>query len=99
MLLFLSFVKYSSAFVQKHTDISFFMPLSRRFFLESPLTIWFTHCRLQVEGLHAVNLGGEPMSDLKMGPVETRFAEIIWNREPVGSTELVRLAEEALGWK
>ena len=35
MLLFLSFVKYSSAFVQKHTDISFFMPLSRRFFLES----------------------------------------------------------------
>ena len=36
------------------------------------------------------------MSDLKMGPVETRFAEIIWDREPVGSTELVRLAEEAL---
>ena len=33
------------------------------------------------------------MSDLKMGPVETRFAEIIWDREPVGSTELV------LGWK
>ena len=33
------------------------------------------------------------MSDLKMGPVETRFAEIIWDREPVGSTELVRLAE------
>lgn len=28
------------------------------------------------------------MSDLKMGPVETRFAEIIWDREPVGSTEL-----------
>ena len=22
------------------------------------------------------------MSDLKMGPVETRFAEIIWDREP-----------------
>ena len=30
------------------------------------------------------------MSDLKMGPVETRFAEIIWEKEPVGSTELVR---------
>ena len=39
------------------------------------------------------------MSDLKMGPVETRFAEIIWEKEPVGSTELVKLAEEALGWK
>ena len=30
------------------------------------------------------------MSDLKMGPVETRFAEIIWEKEPVGSTELVK---------
>ena len=39
------------------------------------------------------------MSDLKMGPVETRFAEIIWEKEPVGSTELVKLAEEALDWK
>ena len=39
------------------------------------------------------------MSDLKMGPVETRFAEIIWEKEPVGSMELVKLAEEALGWK
>ena len=39
------------------------------------------------------------MSDLKMGPVETRFAEIIWEKEPVGSTELVKLAEESLGWK
>lgn len=39
------------------------------------------------------------MSDLKMGPVETRFAEIIWNREPVGSTELVRLAGGGPCWK
>ena len=39
------------------------------------------------------------MSDLKMGPVETRFAEIIWAHEPVSSAELVKLAEEALGWK
>ena len=37
------------------------------------------------------------MSDLKMGPVETRFAEIIWEKEPVGSTELVQLAEESRG--
>ena len=85
--------------VQKHTDSFFFMPFSLRFFSKNPLTIWFTHCRLQVEGLRVVNLGGEPMSDLKMGPVETRFAEIIWEKEPVGSTELVKLAEESLGWK
>lgn len=39
------------------------------------------------------------MGDLKMAPVETRFAEIIWAHEPVSSAELVKLAEEALGWK
>ena len=29
------------------------------------------------------------MGDLTMGAIETRFAEIIWQREPVSSTELV----------
>ena len=39
------------------------------------------------------------MSDLKMGPVETRFAEIIWEKEPVGSTELVKLADGIISTK
>lgn len=30
---------------------------------------------------------------------EYRFAEIIWETEPINSTELVRLAGERLGWK
>lgn len=30
---------------------------------------------------------------------EARFAELIWEREPVGSTELVRLCGERFGWK
>lgn len=30
---------------------------------------------------------------------EYRFAELIWNSEPINSTELVRLAGEQLGWK
>ncbi len=34
-----------------------------------------------------------------LGPVEARFADIIWEKEPVTSPELVKLAEEALGWK
>lgn len=34
-----------------------------------------------------------------LGPVEARFADIIWEQEPVTSPELVKLAEEALGWK
>ena len=35
----------------------------------------------------------------RMGAVETRFAEIIWAHAPLSSRELVRLSEEALGWK
>lgn len=39
------------------------------------------------------------MSDLKMGIVETQFAEIIWQHEPLTSGELVKLCSETLGWK
>ncbi len=39
------------------------------------------------------------MSDHRLGEVEARFADIIWNNEPLGSGELVRLCEEELGWK
>lgn len=39
------------------------------------------------------------MSDMKMGAVESRFADMIWASEPVSSTELVRMAAEDLEWK
>lgn len=39
------------------------------------------------------------MSELTMGAVESRFAAIIWQREPVSSSELVKLAEAELEWK
>lgn len=39
------------------------------------------------------------MSDHRLGEVESRFAEIIWNNEPLGSGELVKLCKEELGWK
>ena len=39
------------------------------------------------------------MGELTMGAIETRFAEIIWQREPVSSTELVKLAAAELDWK
>jgi len=37
--------------------------------------------------------------ELKLGAVESRFADIIWQHEPLSSGELVKLAEEALNWK
>lgn len=39
------------------------------------------------------------MSDLRLGAVESRFADIIWNNAPLPSGELVKKAEAELGWK
>jgi len=39
------------------------------------------------------------MGELTMGAIESRFAEMIWQREPISSTELVRLAAGELDWK
>lgn len=39
------------------------------------------------------------MEDLKLGVVESRFAEIIWRNEPLHSRDLVRLCQEELNWK
>ena len=39
------------------------------------------------------------MAEYKLGEIEMRFAEIIWNNEPLTSGELVKLAEKELLWK
>ena len=39
------------------------------------------------------------MDDLKLGVVESRFADIIWANEPLHSRELVKLCEQELNWK
>lgn len=39
------------------------------------------------------------MTELKLGTVEMRFADLIWNREPLPSRELVLLAQQELDWK
>ena len=39
------------------------------------------------------------MDDLKLGAVETRFAELIWANEPLPSGALVKLCETELHWK
>ena len=39
------------------------------------------------------------MDTIQLGVVESHFADIIWEHEPVSSSELVRLAEEAFHWK
>ncbi|HHW93646.1 MAG TPA: BlaI/MecI/CopY family transcriptional regulator [Clostridiaceae bacterium] len=39
------------------------------------------------------------MSELRLGVVESRFADIIWRHEPLHSRELVKLCEQELNWK
>lgn len=39
------------------------------------------------------------MTDLTMGAVESRFARIIWDSEPITAAELARLADQELKWK
>lgn len=39
------------------------------------------------------------MADIRMGPAETKFAEIIWKLEPIASGTLAKMAEESLNWK
>ncbi|MBQ9848044.1 MAG: BlaI/MecI/CopY family transcriptional regulator [Clostridia bacterium] len=39
------------------------------------------------------------MNDYQMGVVESKFADIIWQNEPISTPTLVKLCEEALKWK
>ena len=39
------------------------------------------------------------MEITKLGVVETRFAELIWENEPLSSTQLVRICQQELLWK
>ncbi len=38
-------------------------------------------------------------TDLTMGAIESRFADIIWKNEPISSSELAKTSEALLGWK
>ncbi len=39
------------------------------------------------------------MAEYKLGMMEMRFADLIWNSEPLSSGELVKLCEKELSWK
>ena len=42
---------------------------------------------------------GGKMEELRLGAVESQFADIIWDNEPIPSGELVKLCEKKLEWK
>lgn len=46
-----------------------------------------------------IRLGGNGMEDCKLGVMETKFAELMWDNEPISSGDLVKLCEKELTWK
>ena len=36
---------------------------------------------------------------MKLGAVESKFADLVWDNAPLGSGELVKLCEKELNWK
>lgn len=39
------------------------------------------------------------MQEIQLGVIESRFADMIWEAVPVKTSELVKMAEAAFGWK
>ncbi len=39
------------------------------------------------------------MDEMHLGAVESKFADIIWENEPITSGELVKICESRLSWK
>ncbi len=39
------------------------------------------------------------MAEIQLGVIEARYADMIWEREPVTSSELVKLTAVEFGWK
>ena len=39
------------------------------------------------------------MNEYQLGAIESKFADIIWENQPITSGELAKQSEELLGWK
>ena len=39
------------------------------------------------------------MAEYRLGEIEMKFAELIWENEPIASGELAKLSLEQLNWK
>lgn len=39
------------------------------------------------------------MEEYSLGTIEGRFADIIWEKEPISMNELIKICEQEFGWK
>lgn len=49
--------------------------------------------------LYGIDRKESAMEEMRLGVVEARFADIIWQNAPLTTRELVKLCEVELGWK
>ena len=69
------------------------------------MTTWFIGDKLKLQGRFIADKPREGIqimpekNEVRLAVVESNFADIIWENEPVGSGELVKLCEERLNWK
>ena len=46
-----------------------------------------------------INRKGANMLDFELGAIQERFADIVWEHEPIASGELAKICEKELSWK
>ena len=39
------------------------------------------------------------MKEMRMGIIESKFADLIWQHEPITTSELIKLCESQIDWK
>ena len=62
------------------------------------MTNWFNDVKLKID-LTLLNQGVFDMVEYKLGVMEMKFADLMWENEPISSGDLVKLCEQKLGWK
>lgn len=65
------------------------------------MTNWFIEDKLEKGFIYdkPKNVRRINKMEIELGEVQNRFAELIWENEPIGSGQLVKLCEKELGWK
>lgn len=53
----------------------------------------------QKGGLSYIDRKEAAMDDTRLGVIESRFADLIWDHAPLSSGELVKLCQKELDWK
>lgn len=66
--------------------------------MKNILTYHPTTCNMK-NVLQIVEREVNKMAEMRMGTAEAKFADIIWNNEPISSGDLAKLANKEFEWK